>query len=484
MSRHACLWRKRERSMSEASQPLADRAWSIELHGIDAIADKERHGTPFELFWVWFAANIGILTVVYGGILAGAGLNFWQSIFVTLVGTLVSFALVGILSLAGIWGGAPMLTLSRAAFGPHGNRGPTLISWLSLVGWETALVVTAAYAVLGLLTMAGLPTNGFWTVVSLLVVVALVIPFSLLGHATLVWIQRAATWLFGLLTLVIVVLLIKQTDWTRILTMKPGPWDSGVLATLSIVAAGTGIGWINMGADYTRYLPHHSSSGAVIGWTIFGGALPVGVLILVGFLLSSHISNLASVANPIQLIGSALPTWMAVPYLLTAIGGLIAGADLNLYSSGLNLLTLGLKLERYKAVLIDGTLMIAGAIYVMLIAQNFLGAFESFLQLLADGLTAWGAVFLVDMLLRREYDPASLAANGRESRYYYWGGVNLVAIVAWLAGILVGLALTVSPFFTGPFAIGIFATSSMGYLIGFLVSGVLYALLMRFARAK
>lgn len=470
--------------MSEVSQPLADQVWSIELHGIDAISDEERHGTPFELFWVWFAADIGILTVVYGGILAGAGLNFWQSIFVTLAGTISSFTLVGVLSLAGIWGGAPMLTLSRAVFGSRGNIGPTLMSWFTLVGWETALVVTAAYAMLGVLNVVGLPSNEFWTVVSLLVVVALVIPFSLLGHATLVWIQRAATWLFGLLTLLVVVFLIKQTDWVRILSMKPGPWDSGVLATLSIVAAGTGIGWINVGADYTRYLPRRSSSGAVIWWTTFGGALPVCVLILVGFLLSSRVSNLASVANPIQVIGSALPAWMVVPYLLTAIGGLIAGADLNLYSSGLNLLTLGLKLKRYKAVLIDSTLMIAGAIFVMLIAQNFLGTFESFLQLLADGLTAWGAIFLVDMRLRRGYDGASLADSSKESRYYYRGGVNLVAIVAWLAGILVGLAFTVSPFFTGPFATGIFATSSLGYLIGFLVSGMLYTILMRFSRAK
>lgn len=470
--------------MSEVSQPLADRVWSIELHGIDPISDTERHGTPFELFWIWFAADIGILTIIYGGILATAGLNFWQSIFVTLAGTILPFALVGVLSLAGIWGGAPMLTLSRAVFGSRGNIGPTLISWFTLVGWETALVVTAAYALLGLLNLAGVPSNGFWTVISLLIIVALVIPCSLLGHATLVWIQRAATWVFGILTLVVVVLLIRQTNWAQVLSMKPGPWDSGVLATLSVVAAGTGIGWINMGADYTRYLPRKSSARAVIGWTTLGGALPVCVLILVGFLLSGHVSNLASAANPIQLVGSALPTWMIVPYFLTAIGGLIAGADLNLYSSGLNLLTIGLKLQRYKAVLIDGTLMVIGAIYVMLIAQNFLGAFESFLQLLADGLTAWGAVFLVNMLLGHGYDAQGLADESPGSRYFYWNGIQPLAIIAWLAGILVALAFTASPFFTGPFARGFFATYSLGYLIGFLVSGGLYAILIRLNRAR
>ena len=366
----------------------------------------------------------------------------------------------------------------------EGNIGPTLVSWLTVIGWETVLVVTAAYALLGLLNLAGLPSNEFWTVVSLVAVVVLVVPCGLLGHATLVWIQRAATWLFGLLTLVIVLFLIPQTNWPHLLAMPAGPWDSGVLATLSIVIAGTGIGWINMGADYTRYLPRSSSSRAVIGWTIFGGALPLCVLLLVGFLLASRVPDLTSAANPIQLIGSALPVWMAAPYLLTAVGGLAAAATMNIYSSGLNLLTIGVKLERYKTVLIDAVLMIVGAVYVMLVAQNFLGPFESFLQLLADGLTAWGAVFLIDMLWRRSYDTTSLADTGSHSRYFYLGGFNPIALGAWLTGILVGLAFTFSPYFTGPFAVGIFASSSLGYLLGFVVSGVLYALLMRFYHVK
>lgn len=466
------------------SQPTSDQVWSIELNGINPIKDEERHGKPFELFWIWFASNIGVLGIVYGGILYSSGLNLWQSIFVALVGSGVSFVLVGILSLAGVWGGAPMLTLSRAPFGTRGNIGPTLISWLSLVGWETVIVITAAYALLGLLNLAGLPSNALWTIVSLVVVAVLVVVLGLLGHATLVWIEQLATWLFGLLTLVIVVFLVAKTNWTTILSMRPGPWDSGVLATLSIIAAGTGIGWVNAGADYTRYLPRRSSSRSIIWWTAFGGTLPLFVLIIVGVLLSSRVPSLASAANPIQVIGAALPSWMAIPYLVTAVGGLVAAADLDIYSSGLNLLAIGLKAQRYKTVLIDGVIMIAGSIYVMLVAQNFLGSFESFLQLLADGLTAWSAVFLVDMLRRRVYDPQGLAETAPGSRYFYKGGVNLAALIAWLVGLLVGLAFTASPFFTGPFAKGVFASSSLGYLIGFIVSGVLYAALMRFDRVK
>src|SRR5258708_25763931 len=154
-------------------QPAADRVWSIELHGIEPIGDQERHGTPLELFWVWFAANLGILGIVYGGILATSGLNLWQSLLVALVAPVLSFLLVGALSVAGKWGGAPMLTLSRASFGVRGNLGPALVSWISLVGWETISVITAAYALLGLLNLAALPAHTFWTVVSLVVIAVL-----------------------------------------------------------------------------------------------------------------------------------------------------------------------------------------------------------------------------------------------------------------------------------------------------------------------
>ena len=463
--------------MREQELATADQVWSIEKHGIEPIGTDERHGNAFELFWVWFAANIGILGIVYGGILAGSGLNLWQSILVALLAPTISFALVGILSVAGKWGGAPTLTLSRASFGTRGNLAPTLISWLSLIGWETISVITATYALLGLINLAGIPANTPWTIISLVVIALLVISIGLLGHATLVWIQQAATWIFGALTLVVVVFLLQRTNWSTILAAHAGPWDSGVLATLSIICAGTGISWVNVGADYTRYLPHVVKGRAITGWSVLGATLPLFVLILTGRLLASNMADLASSSNPVSLIGSALPPWMAIPYLITAIGGLVTGADLSIYSSGLNLLALGVRMKRYQTVLIDGVLMIAGSIYVMLIAQNFIGPFESFLELLAVFLTTWAAVFLVDMWLRRQYDSAGLAQTGPGSRYFYTGGVSWTACIAWLAGILVGLALTVSPWFNGPLAYGIFAASSLGYFIGFIVSALVYWIL-------
>ncbi len=454
--------------MTDKHQPLTDAVWSIEINGIEPIDEHKRHGHAFELFWIWFAANIGILGIIYGGILTFAGLNIWQSLLVALLASAGSFALVGLLSIAGKQSGQPTLMLSRTIFGACGNVGPTFISWLSLVGWETVSVITAAYALLGLCNIFGIPTTLFWTVVSLVAITLLVVTIGLLGHATLVWIQRAATFVFGILTLLIILFLIAHTNWSAILTAPALSWSSGVVATLSIIAAGTGIGWVNTGADYTRYLPHTSHNRAIIGWTVLGSTIPLVVLILTGVLLSHRISSLASSSNPVQVIASALPSWMAIPYFITVIGGLVAAADLSIYSSGLNLLALGISLQRYKTVVIDGVLIVAGSLYIMLIAHNFLGPFESFLQLLADALTAWSAIFLIHML----------------AHYPIYKGAQRAAVISWLLGIAASLAFTTSPWFNGPLAHGIFAASSLGYSIGFFVSALIYISALYFQRRK
>jgi len=461
--------------MSTVQQPESDRTWSVEMHGIDPIDQQERHGKPLELFWIWFASNIGILGVVYGAFyLAGSGLNLWQSLGVGLLATAISFFFVGLLSIPGVWGGAPMLTLSRAVFGTRGNIGPTLVSWISLVGWETILVITSAGALLELLHVLGIQTNAVWTVLSIIVLAAAVVACGYWGHATLVWLQRAATWVFGFLTIVLIAFLLPQTNWGKLFSQPPGPWDTGVVTAFVLIMAGTGIGWINSGADYARYLPRKSSGRAITLWTVLGGTLPLYVLMLVGLLLATFRADTLTATDALAPIREALPSWLAVPYLLTAIGGLLAGAALDIYSSGLNLLALGLPVKRQYAVLIDGVLMVIGSIYVLLIRNDFQGALTSFLLLLADGLTVWAAIFLVDMIWRRSYDTKSLYTLGRESTYYYTGGFNIPACIAWVVGVVLSLLFTSSTFFTGPLAKGIFATTSLGYLLGAAVSVVLF----------
>src|SRR4051794_11885611 len=176
----------------------------IETRGIEPVPDADRHGGPLALFWTWFGANMGVLGITLGAALVTfTGLDVVQSVLVAIGGSAGSFLLVGLLSVAGKRGGAPGLTLSRAVFGVRGNWGPTLVSWLGFVGWETVMCTTAAFALLAVLRKAGVATGTAATAGCVLATVVIAATVGLFGHATILWIQKWLTWVFGALTLVV-----------------------------------------------------------------------------------------------------------------------------------------------------------------------------------------------------------------------------------------------------------------------------------------
>ncbi len=440
--------------------PVADRPWSVETHGIDVVPDGDRHGKPTDLLWLWSAANLGIIGIVYGAVVATLGLDLLQAVAVAIVGTASSFLLVGVLGVAGQRGGAPMLALSRRLFGTSGNVGPSLVSWVSLVGWETVTAIVAADALLAIVPSLTRGPDGRWSAIAgLAVTTGLSLAVGRLGHATIVVVQRAVAWIFGIATLALVGDLAVRADWARAAARHPAPFGA-VVAAASVVIASAGLSWVNVSADYTRYLPRGARGRAIVAWTTFGASAPLVVLVVLGYVLSTPASTLASSPNPVEALRSAFPGWAVVPYLCVAVAGLLAQMVMGLYSSGLNLLVLGIRVRRSRTVLIDAVVILAVGGWIMVVRHGFLGSFVSFVELLACPLATWAAVFLVDMLF----------GSSRRGP-----GVAWAAGGSWLAGTAVGLLLTASPLFTGPLARGIFAESSLGYFAGFLVSAALFA---------
>ena len=440
--------------------PVADRPWSVETHGIDVVPDGDRHGKPSDLLWLWSAANLGVIGIVYGAVVATLGLDLLQAVAVTVVGTAGSFLLVGVLGIAGQRGGEPMLALSRRLFGASGNVGPSLVSWVSLVGWETVTAIVAADALLAIVPSLTHGPAGRWSaVVALAVTTGLSLAVGRLGHATIIVVQRAVAWIFGIATLALVGDLAFRADWARAAARHPAPFGA-VVAAASVVIASAGLSWVNVSADYTRYLPRGARGRAIVGWTTLGASTPLVVLVVLGYVLSSPTSTLASSPNPVEALRSGFPGWAVVPYLSVAVVGLLAQMVMGLYSSGLNLLVLGIRVRRSRTVLIDALVVLSVGGWFMVAPHDFLGSFVSFVELLACPLATWAAVFLVDMLFGGSRDEPRTAWPA--------GG-------SWAVGTAVGLLFTASPLFTGPLARGIFVGSSLGYFAGFLVSAALFA---------
>lgn len=432
----------------------------IELNGINVIADADRKGSPRQLFWPWFGANVSVLGLSYGSFVLGFGVSFRQALVAGLVGIVVSFLLCGFIAVAGKRGSAPTLVLSRAAFGVRGNRLPSLLSWLLTVGWETVLIVIATLATATVFDRLGWGGGTATKVIALIVVAALTIAGGVLGFDVIMRMQAIITVITGVLTVLYLVLVAHHIHWHAVSAIPSGSTQAFVGA-LVFVMTGFGLGWVNAAADYSRYLPRSSSSRGVIGWTTFGSSLAPIVLLVFGLLLAGSSADLANAiaADPIGALSSLLPTWFLVPFVIVAVLGLVGGAVLDIYSSGLALLTAGLRVPRYFAALIDGVLMIAGSIYVLFVAKKFLPEFEGFLITLGVPIAAWAGVMLVDVgLRRRDYAEDELyRADGR------YGDIRLGPVLVLLVGTAVGWGLVTNGsadwlkwqgYLLGPFGLG------------------------------
>jgi purine-cytosine permease-like protein len=408
---------------------------NLELNSINFIKEAERGGRARSLFWPWAAANVSFLALSYGSFFLGFGISFWQATVAALIGTIGSFFLVGISSLAGKRANAPTMTLSRAAFGVKGNKVPGFLSYLIFVGWETVLVSLATLATETVFNRVGGIDGDLAKVLGFLVAGGLTIFGGVLGFKVIMKLHVYLTVTTVILTLGYIALTIDSVNWSAVNSIPSGS-TAGFIGALIFGITGLGLGWVGCAADYSRYLPRNVSGKAVVGWTVFGASVVPIILVVYGALLagsSKELNNLVA-SDPIGALTTLLPTWYLIPFALVAVLGLIGGAILDLYSSGLTLVSIGVPVKRHVAAAIDGVIMTIGTIYLVWFANDFFVPFQGFLITLGVPVAVWSAIFVADVLMRKSYSEADLFTV--KGRYGAWNfkSIGLVAfgsVIGW-----------------------------------------------------
>ncbi|MEE1814498.1 cytosine permease [Streptomyces sp. NPDC004288] len=464
---------------SEAAGATHDGA--METRGLEPVPDAERTGRVRELFPTWVAANISVLLLTMGaGLIVFNGLNFWQVLTVAIAAPVLSYGIVGLISIAGKRGGAPGMALSRAVFGQRGNLFPGALIWVARWGWETINAVTGAYAVLTVLDLLfGVKSNTLLIVVTLALFVTCTFLVSGLGINALRVCSKWSTYLFGAFSVLVLVYLVANTEWSAVFD-KPAGSTAMMVAGIGTIAAG-GISWVPSGPDFTRYLPRTASSRAMVGSTIGGAGIVVLPMVLMGAVMAVSTPDLASAQDPVSFIGELLPMWISVPYLVIALIGMLLINSMSMYSAGFTAQTLGIKVSRAAAVSVNAVISLVFGFLLMVVATSFIGSFISFLTLLAVAFSAWIGVFGVDMLRRRSYDATALMDTTRTSAYWYRGGFAWQAMTAWAAALLMGLLFTKVDWFSGPLASSWIGENGLGWAATIVVAGALYAVLPRTA---
>src|SRR3989442_439038 len=126
-----------------------------------------------------------------------------------------------------------------------------------------------------------------------------------------------------------------------------------LVGAVALAIALGGLGWTENANDYSRYMPKETPKAQIFWAATLGTVIPAILLEVLGAAIATATS---SATDPISGLPKVFPGWFLVPYLLVAIVQLFVINTMDLYSSGVTLQAIGVKLRRYQAVLVDTVL--------------------------------------------------------------------------------------------------------------------------------
>lgn len=464
----------------------------IETNGANAVPDSERYGQPKDLFPIWFSWNISIFGITLGFYVYGLGLSPLQAMIAGVLGYIISCMFVGILAVGSVRTGLPTLVQSRIAFGYHGNKFPAFFGYLANMGWKVTMLGLATTTFADLLAKIwpaladGTRPSVGCTVFAFIVIILLTMVGAVYGHRLILKIEKAVAWVTGLMTLGYLFFFLPHIDLSLLdhveQTGSSAVFVGGVVLAMTMV----GLGFLNYGGDYARYLPRQTPGRGVVFWTTLGIALPVSVLLILGVMLCVGNPQLREVANhePLVAVLSILPMWFYYPFAIVVIISLISAGMTGIYSSGLALLAIGVPLSRWASTVFNAVLISFGVWYLLFISDSFVSTFTSFLSVVSTVLGSWGAIEMIDLIRQRRMGWPTHLANVPGQ-----GGVPIrwSAFVSLLVATIVGLGTITSsdPYIqyvtgfllTESLRNSVFVAGSMGLVLAMVVGSVLYALL-------
>src|SRR5215467_2158415 len=449
-----------------------DRVVAVEPGGIEYIPEKERHGTPLKLFWTWMSANLEFATIFVGVLpVAFFGMGFADAAIALVLGTALGSITHGILSSWGPKFGVPQMVQSRGAFGYLGNLLPAgLNTFTATVGWFIVNSVAGAFALTSLFGPALLNwfTLPFW--LAFLIIVAVQVAVAFVGHNLVHEFEKYCfpflAIVFGLATIFI---LAQGHLGTGIDSKVQGPLGETGAFTLTFTAAfGYAVGWNPYASDYTRYLPTTTSRFLTGLWAGLGVFVSCAILEVMGAALVT-IPATAGLSNPTDQLIKPLPGVLGGLVLLGVALGAVTANVLKVYSGAISFLTLGIRLPLRirRAAVALGAGVIGYVVGVILESRVGPGSgYENFLLLISYWIAPFLAVVLTDYWLRNgEYDEREFF----DTHHLPWKGA-----VAMVVGIVASFPFWNNALITGPVPKAIPAFGDITFVVGFIVTAVVY----------
>ncbi|MGW5214532.1 purine-cytosine permease family protein [Streptomyces sp. NPDC004051] len=446
----------------------------IEQHSIDYVPASERHGKVWHQGPFWFTGNFVLPTMVAGFVGPAMGLSLGFSVLAVVLGVGFGTFFMAFHANQGPRMGLPQMIQSRAQFGSRGAVVPFAATVFVYVGFLVFDTILAAQGIGLVLPDAKL----FWYPV----LIAASIVIAVVGHDLLHFVQRWLTYLLIVVFAIITVVAIVHFSSTPPAVDAPAAtagWDTTAFLVQISLAAGYNISYSVYVSDYTRYLPANAPAKKLIGSVYAGATCSAVWLMSLGAILASYLPDPDPILAVRQVGDLVFPGFGTIAVIVSVLA-LISIMGVNAYGA---MLTGTSAVDGFKKVSPTVRLRVVGLTAVglgsllvaLLIPDNYIGSFNTFVLLMLYFLVPWTSVNLVDFYFVRRGRYAIgeiLKPNGIYGRWAWQG------VLAYLLGFLSMIPFFSTSFYVGPVA-ELLGGADFSFVVGLFVSGILYLVFSR-----
>ncbi len=370
----------------------------------------------------------GYLGFVKGGLALGAGCMIGMVLVLLAAGpTCVRF---GIDSIAG----------TKPQFGSRGWMLPAALQAVSIIGWNSLLIIFFAKSTVQLCVALGILDSGMRNpmLVPLLTVLACAVIFMAL--------RRGATGVSMVSNILVahvfiglwMLYLLVSRRWPELIAARPAAAGSNPLWNYTTgveLGIGSTLSWWPYIGAMIRMAPNGRT---IVLPVMLGMAAPVPVLSLIG-LAGALVLKSSDPSEWLRVVGGPAYAIVSLTFVAAAnFGTTTAG----IYASAIGLRNFPAMQRRSWPALLLITIAPVALVGIF-IPELFFAKFGNFLALIAVAFAPLCGIQIVDyfILRRRRIDVRALYVDAPGRPYWFWRGVNPAAMTALAAGCCAYIAL-------------------------------------------
>jgi len=453
----------RELEVFEGRRPTHTGDTALETQGMAPIPEDQRYGGTWRMMTVWFTPNMELSGVFIGTLAVVFGLGFQLGLIAIIAGTIIGAVPVAILCTWGPKTGTGQVPLARIPFGKSIVL-PGTVQWLSAIGW---ISLGCLFGAQGAQLLFHVP---FW--VGALFVLVLTGAISIFGYEL---VHQAEKWGAAVMAILFAVLTVRIFQHHVTLphnTVHGTALAAAFVLMVTVVLSGS-FSWASYGSDYSRYMKPDSSTAGVFWFTMAGMVVSYIWVMTIGLAAASVLGD-QTAGGVRTLMGGG---FIGVISLIAIVFAAIVSSSMNDYSGSLAFQALGARVKRPIISMV--VMVLAFGAILWMNAGSTSTRFENILLFTGYWLSPFCAIVLIDWHYHKDtYKPPFL----RHALGWHHLSSGWPALVAFVLGFGAMVPFMNTSIIVGPVANALDG-ADIAFYVGFAVSGILYFVLRRFARA-